>query len=172
MRATLWAGESAGLKENQFSPKPNLGRFVRSYTDAKITEYIDDDGVDQTDLRMKSYTPKNTVNVGMRYSFAPMEWGNLSARLDYRYIDEMGTSALKANFERGRVPSRWSLDTRVMLKEIPVGDTGTMEVSAWAKNLTDERNVINKIDFGSAIGIVNAQYAAPRSFGVDVSYNF
>ena len=140
------------------------------YIDAEITEFVNEQGVDETDLRIKSYTPANTFNAGARYEFEPSDWGIVTARMDYSFTDEMGTSALRANYDQSHVPSRWTVNGRISLSEIPAGND-TVEVSAWVRNITDERNIVNTIDFQSR-GIITAQYGEPRTFGVDVSWMF
>jgi iron complex outermembrane receptor protein len=51
-----------------------------------------------------------------------------------------------------------------------VGD-GSLRVSLWGKNLTDEEYRNWGIDFGS-LGFAGDVYGEPRTYGLDVSYQY
>ena len=57
------------------------------------------------------------------------------------------------------------------IDDIPIGQRGSLRVSAWGKNLTDEEYREWGIDFG-ALGYAGNVYAKPLSYGVDVVYTF
>ena len=61
-------------------------------------------------------------------------------------------------------------NARVTLSEMSVGN-GSMMLSAWGKNLADEEYWINAIAL-SATAWNTAQWADPRSYGVELSYEF
>ena len=65
---------------------------------------------------------------------------------------------------------RTLVDARISLNDIGAGD-GRFRVSVWGKNLTDEEYRLFGIDFGT-LGFSNAVFGTPRTYGLDVVYNF
>jgi iron complex outermembrane receptor protein len=65
---------------------------------------------------------------------------------------------------------RTLINARLSLSEVAVGD-GSLRVSLWGKNLTDEEYRNWGIDFGS-LGFAGDVYGEPRTYGLDVSYQY
>jgi len=46
-------------------------------------------------------------------------------------------------------------------------------VALWSRNLTNEEHIINYIDFGPSFGsLTDAYYLEPRTYGVEVTFNW
>jgi len=45
------------------------------------------------------------------------------------------------------------------------------QVKFWAKNLTNEHNLVRAIDFGQ-LGYAGGYYGEPRTYGATVGFNF
>ena len=113
--------------------------------------------------------PEHTANLGFQYDFQPFAWASMSARLDANYQDEMTFHPFNNQFDS--TEDRWLLNARVSLNDIELGDRGSLRISAWGKNLADEEYREWGIDFGS-LGFAGNVYGRPRTYGVDVVYNF
>ena len=68
---------------------------------------------------------------------------------------------------------RTLVNGRISLNEIKLGccEEGSLRVSLWGKNLTDEEYRQWGIDFGS-LGFAGDTYGEPRTYGLDVVYNY
>ena len=63
------------------------------------------------------------------------------------------------------------MNARASLNDIELGESGTLRLSSWVKNLTDEEYREWGIDF-SSLGFAGNVYGRPRTYGVDVVYLF
>jgi len=94
-----------------------------------------------------------------------MDVGELSARLDMTYTSASSFSAAD-NETRGA--SRTLYNGRIALDAIEAFD-GEVRVALWGKNLTDEEYIVHGANFSFFRSYV---WGAPRSVGVDLSYNY
>jgi len=70
----------------------------------------------------------------------------------------------------GDFDERTLVDGRLSLEDISVGE-GNMRLTLWGKNLTDADYPVYSINFG-ALGIITEQYGAPRTWGVELAYEY
>jgi len=144
------------------------------YLDADFDEYLARDPATDLEIDISNVTtvgraPENTANIGLQYDFAPFSFGELSARVDATYTDEFVFHPFQNQYDRA--DDRWLVGARVSLNSISLGDAGSLRVSAWGKNLTDEEYREWGIDF-STLGYAGNVYGRPRTYGVDVVYEF
>jgi iron complex outermembrane receptor protein len=144
------------------------------YLDAEFDEYValdpaTDQEIDISNVTTVPRAPENTANIGLQYDFSPFEFGALSARVDANYTDEFTFHAFANEFDSAE--DRWLINARLSLNDISLGNAGTLRVSAWGKNLADEEYREWGIDFGS-LGFAGNVYGRPRTYGVDLVYNF
>lgn len=144
------------------------------YLDAEFDEYLARDPatdmeIDISDAATVTHAPKHTLAFGAQYDFEPFAFGVLSARLDVQYKDEFVFHAFQNQFDAA--DDRTMINGRLSLNEISLGDTSKLRVSVWGKNLSDEEYRNWGIDFGS-LGYAGAVFGEPRSYGIDVVYNF
>jgi iron complex outermembrane receptor protein len=118
---------------------------------------------------------KLTSHLGAQYSFQPLPFGVLSARVDFTYHSQRRFHPLNRSTQfndQVKDPGQRNWDARITLADIPLGygDAGG-EISVWGRNLTNEDHVAWGIDFG-ALGYGGRLYGIPRSFGVDVKLTY
>ncbi|MCB1675835.1 MAG: TonB-dependent receptor, partial [Halioglobus sp.] len=115
----------------------------------------------------------------LNYSFPRfLDSGRLHARLDWAGQGKMYVTP-KISGNSDLTQGRYDIfNARLAYNDIPVGD-GTLSIAAWVRNLTDEQYKIGgwEIDAGdpAAGGIGRtaiSQYGEPRTYGVDLRYNF
>ena len=67
--------------------------------------------------------------------------------------------------------SRTLIDARLSLEEVAVGD-GRMRFTLWGKNLTDADYPVYSINFGTSVGMISENYGDPRTYGIEVAYEY
>jgi len=162
--------------ELEIMAKPNANwdlAFNAAWLDTEYDEYNDlaADGVTVIDLSKTfefQHSPESQYSGSAKYTFDPMDAGVLSIRVDYSWSDDQFVRP--APQDSLNVESYGIWNARVTLSEMPVGN-GSMMLSAWGKNLGDEEYWINAIAL-SATAWNTAQWADPRSYGIELSYEF
>lgn len=107
----------------------------------------------------------HTGNLALAYYREVDGWGELRARIDASYKDEVSYSASNT----ADAPDRWLLGARLGLSDIDFGG-GRLSAALWGKNLTDEEYVLHGQDLGleGGYGISGVVFGQPRSAGVDL----
>ncbi|MBV6423941.1 MAG: Colicin I receptor [Steroidobacteraceae bacterium] len=154
-----------------------------AYLDGEYDKFIDE-GVNQADNRAMIHAPKNSFNALIDGRIVRTGWGDLRGVLDYSWSDDYYTypyqlASSGPNYNPLRpiagdtlVKSYGVLNARLALTDIPVGGW-TGEVALWSRNLTNEEHIINYIDFGPSFGsLTDAYYLEPRTYGVEVTFNW
>lgn len=144
------------------------------YLDAEFDEYralnpVTNQVENIADVTTVSRAPENTASAGMEYRFQPFTFGTLSTRIDLSYTDEFVFHPFQNQFDAA--DSRTLVNARVTLNDIAVGDNGSLRVSAWSKNITDEEYQEWGIDFAT-LGYAGNIFGQPRTFGLDLVYEF
>ena len=103
------------------------------------------------------------------YVFAPTKYGTVNAHID------MTSTSEYAYFPSSPGPfdayTLWN--ARLSLTDIPIGDiNGRFKLSVWGRNLTDEEYAISSFVVGNPVVTIARAYGPPRSFGLDLSYQF
>jgi iron complex outermembrane receptor protein len=121
------------------------------------------------------YVSKASVSFGAEYDFDPMDWGDLSARLDYSYKSPRAFFALtRLNPFNDQVASGpyHDVSARIILDHIPVGDWAkNVKAELWGTNLLDRHERIAGIDFG-ALGFGTDTYNRPIALGFNITADF
>lgn len=148
-------------------PTPNLDVIVNySLLDTSYDKFVGDNGMDVSKGRYFAYAPENTVFTSVKYTFDPFEFGTLSVRADYSWTDDYYVTIM--DDPNTNVEAYGLLSMRVDLSAIQWGG-GELRLSAWGRNLTDEEY------WNSAINLqafTVTQWADPRSYGVELAYEF
>jgi iron complex outermembrane receptor protein len=113
------------------------------------------------------YTPKNTANVAVQYT-QPLPIGELIARVDWSYSDDFAIYPDPFNDENTSIDSYQLVDARLTWGKVKLANN-ELAVSAWVKNLTDEKYRVNGIEWGP---YTMMNYGDPRTYGMDVSLKF
>lgn len=165
------------------------------YLDAKFDKYIDNallpplapggplrpggPLIDTASNRVAPYSPEHTLNVNVDGHLLRTAWGNLRMLLDYSYTAMIhimpANISLTAPNAGGQyvvgvdsVPAAHNLNGRLLLADVAAGP-GTMDVSLWGRNLTDEDELASGIDFSM---FRNGQFREPRSYMVTAAYKW
>ena len=163
---TLNAG-SATVRGAEIEASAVLARgltanFYYSYLDADYDSYIDN-GVELQAVKHMPNAPQYQLGAGVEYAFPQTAIGTFIVNLDYRKQDE---------FYAGPNPNTLSpgydvWNARLQLVEIPAPH-GAFRLAVWGKNLGDEIYRLSTTN----LGLLSAQFGPPRSYGVDMTYEF
>ncbi|HTJ62514.1 MAG TPA: OmpA family protein [Alphaproteobacteria bacterium] len=121
------------------------------------------------------YVSNASLSVGVQYEFPPMDWGDLTARVDYSYKSARVFFPLNSlNPFNDAVGSGdyHDLSARLLLANIPVGAWAqNVKSEFFVTNLLDRHERIAGIDFG-ALGFGTDTYNRPRAFGFSITADF
>ncbi|CAB1370697.1 TonB-dependent receptor [Denitratisoma oestradiolicum] len=131
--------------------------------------------------RVFPYAPKHTFNLSVDGRLTKTAWGTLRGIVDYTYtaafyafssnisysVANAGQSGTLADINK--LPALGLVNARLMLTNIPLGGPGQADASIWVRNLTNEKKMVNVIDFGF---FQNAFWTPPRTYGVSLSYKW
>jgi iron complex outermembrane receptor protein len=124
-----------------------------------------------TPANVLSTTPKWSGNAAMQYRTPDTYFGGHGlARVDFNYRGGTNLSTVfhgQSERDAQHVDARVLINARVGLTEIPV-QGGHVEVALWAQNLTDNRDPISAL----FIGYYTAQYQQPRTYGIDLYFDY
>lgn len=147
--------------------------------DPKYKRFVDG-GIDVSANRAFPHAPKTTAAIGFDWQAASGGWGKLNFYGDLSYVSKYYTfpyplvtpTASDQNAHSSQSEGRTILNLRARLSDVPIGGT-RVEVSVFARNLTQEDNPSNFIDFGPGFGgILLGYFPEPRTFGVTVGLKF
>ncbi|AZI38123.1 TonB-dependent receptor [Caenibius tardaugens NBRC 16725] len=151
----------------------SFGYVDRKYKSFVIRDAETNELVDVANEARFSYSASTTVNAGVQYDTEVADVGKLTARLDWTYRGKIYFHPLDrlnpfnreiADGGAGR------FDARIALSDIDLGPTRAT-VALWGKNITNKDYLYAGIDFGS-LGFAGVSYAEPRTYGVDVKFDF
>lgn len=104
--------------------------------------------------------PKHAASLSAQYEFSATAIGNPSLHVLYTFTDEYFYAPTHTEYTDQY--GLWS--GRIILAN------GPLTVALWGKNLADEEYVAHSI-YSNGFGIANA-YGAPRTYGLDLTYNY
>ncbi len=113
--------------------------------------------------------PEHAGAMTVDYSFEPWSFGTLSAHLGMTSTDDYFYGPLVGE----QLTDSYTLwNARLTLADIPVGDGGTLKVSLWGENLTDEEYVVFAFPVGDPAVSIAQAFGDPRTYGLSVTYGF
>ena len=132
--------------------------------------------------------PSNQITFGVDYTLARFSNGILTAHIDGSWQDQwysvaQSTAVYDAVSDPARAPDtpviyastpvdeRLVVNARLSLEELQAGD-GTVRIALWSKNLFNQDYLSNTTNLGSSLGSVVAMYGEPRTFGIDLTYEY
>lgn len=148
--------------------------------DSKYKRYIDG-GVDVSGNRAFPHAPKTTASVGADLRVFDADWGRLNLYGDLSIVSSYFTfpyplttpTASDQNANRTKSPGRSTLNLRATLSDIRVAGDARVEISAFVRNLTNEADPSNFIDFGPGFGgLLLGYFPEPQTFGVTAGIKF
>ncbi len=136
------------------------------YTDADYEEIIDATGQDIADDFRFTNIPKHSYNLDLEYQFPELSIGDLVATIGYSWQDEK-FSGSSINPDTYITDDYGMLNARLSLSNIAMPQ-GDLRIAAWGRNLEDEEYYIAHFN----AGVPGAMFGEPRSYGVDIVYEF
>ena len=106
------------------------------------------------------YAPEFSFTAGAEYLFELPNGAFLTPRINYAWVDEQWTSLLYN-------PTTDLLDSRGLWSALITYEQDDWKVQGYARNLTDKEYIT-----GQNLDANTEFYGAPRTIGVDVSYQF
>jgi iron complex outermembrane receptor protein len=149
------------------------------FLDLKYDEYLFSSAANNfqpVDVSGAAHFPtasEQSLSLGLQYDFIPFSWGALKARVDAVYNSGYKNDTLDTMYDQYTESNAFTLvNGRLTLSEIEAAQ-GTLEFSAWGKNMFDEEYRTYGIgSFGAPLGFAGAVYNEPRSWGLDVTYRY
>jgi iron complex outermembrane receptor protein len=150
-----------------------------SYMDADDFEELDNPYTETVVDPTRFYTlnvPETSGSVYLDYE-QPIGVGKIALHTDYSYADDFWTtpgallvSTLGPTYERPTADAS-QLAARLSWRDIELGG-GTMEVALWGKNLLDDAAIIYGFDGCAFGGGFCAYRTPPRTYGLEVRFNY
>jgi iron complex outermembrane receptor protein len=137
------------------------------------------------DFAVRGGSPDNQFNLYADYVFARTSVGEVTGYVNLNWQDEWYASAaypalvavsrngptVPVLYDNPPMDTRTVVDARLSLENVEVGD-GAMRFTLWGKNLTDEDYSNYGINFGNDIGLLTQNYGDPRTYGIEVAYEY
>ena len=125
------------------------------------------------DQRSFNFSPRNQISVGLNYTAPPTTTGVFSANVNWYWQDK--TMFIVNNQTPGaQADEGWAyylVNGRLAYTGIPL-QKGTLDLAVFARNLFDRKYRTYGIDFGPQFGYSINNYGNPRTFGLQLAYNF
>ncbi len=147
--------------------------------DPKYKSFIDG-GVDVSANRAFPHAPKTTASLGFDWAVLSGGWGKLNLYGDLSYVSKYYTfpyplvtpTRSDQNAHSSQSQGRTIVNLRASVADIALGGVKA-EVSGFVRNLTNEADPSNFIDFGPGFGgILLGYFPEPRTYGVTVGVKF
>ena len=155
----------------------NIAATTTGTGDAAVTTVLSQD---MTDIAKRGLSPDNQLIVGANWTIMDGASGKLSLAADVSYQDETQPIAASTDkyaisdintpvaFEQYENESRTLLNARLSWSKAL--DSSNVVVSLWGKNITDEDYGVFGFNYGASLGLNLHQYGAPRTVGLDISW--
>lgn len=150
-----------------------------AFLDADYRSYIDG-GIDVSNNRAFPHTPKFSATLGMDWRVIEGDWGHFNISGDVNHVSAYHAfpyalttpTASDQNAGSTRSPGRTIVNLRAALGNLQLGGS-TLEVAGYVRNLTQEDDPSNFIDFGPGFGgILLGYFPDPRSYGISLGVKF
>lgn len=186
--AERWGAEV----ELQWSPMENMLLALNyGHVDGDFDEYPELCGtgafaafcIDTSDIALRSSSPEDQVSLIGDWVFASTDWADFMAHVEVFWQEETATSALWTNnyaagagntypviYDPILLKDRVIANARLGIENVELG-TGTLRASLWVRNLADEEYNSYGINFGG-LGVITSQYGEPRTYGMDLTWEF
>lgn len=133
-------------------------------------------------LARRGMSPSNQLSVTLDYVFARTHHGRFTGHIAAHWQDRTHAAALWTGtygeepdteivaYDTISIDGRTLVNARLSIEEIPIGN-GRARISLWAKNLLNEDYNTYGINF-AALGPVTQTFGEPRTYGLDLTYEF
>ena len=141
--------------------------------EAELEEVINPvTGEDQTAEYEILSAPKQSYSLSLDWTISDAAWGRTSLNVGYNYIAARnGSGFVEVAPKDSTYPAYGTWNARLNVSDIDLGKAGTVTLAAWMKNIADEEYVVHAV---SALPHADraVMWGEPRSFGLDVIYNY
>lgn len=139
------------------------------HLDADMDKVKDGAGNDVTTNFTLPFIPKGNYSAAILYSQTVDSIGELHASVGYQFVDYMEGGSSVSAVKAGAFTDRYNLlDARIGVDNIA---GSPLSLSVWGRNLADEE--YERVATSEAPHSIRAVlWGEPRSYGVDISYNF
>lgn len=146
--------------------------------------------ISTTKLAKRPQSPKDQLSLVTDWVFASTDWADFMAHLEIFWQAKQGTAALwTANYavnegtppaQVGTYPyiydqvwlkSRTVVNARIGMENVEFSNGSSLRASLWVRNAFDKDYQTFGMSFGS-LGPILEQYAEPRTYGLDVIWEF
>jgi iron complex outermembrane receptor protein len=164
------------------------------YVDPQYKQFVTSVGpnnqlFDVSKLIVYGNTSKVTASASAQYTFLPMAAGDLTLRTDWTYtgprIFALGDWALDASgqpvrytvpglpyiADATRAPGFSDVGAQIVLDNVPLGLGGQWMITLYGKNLLDQHQKINSVDF-TGLGFIDNAWWRGRVVGVNLGAKF
>lgn len=152
--------ETVYLITDELALEGSYGWVDASYGEADFLEAATGRPASSFDFTM---VPENTRNLALSYYKDLGSLGSINARLSYVYVD----SSKGDDFNRAEMSQYELYDASISLTTV----NEDIKISLFGKNLKDEVYA-NYISDTSSLGTKSMFLTPPRTYGVELSYNF
>ncbi len=142
-----------------------------AYLNAEVTKATNKQGEDVTDTYVFYSSPEHSYTAALDIGLAQWSWGALSLNLSYNYMDYRNGGVRSFNARNTYSNAYELFNGRLSLSEVQVGKFGQLNIGLWGKNLADEEYVITAVD-NLPHSDRTVIWGEPRTYGLDVIYNF
>ena len=133
--------------------------------------------LDNDDVAQRA-SPGNQISATADYTFLKTSSGEFNAYVQVNWQDESYRTSLTTGiigttpyiYESPDLDQRTLVSGRLSWRNIPVGND-SLQVTLWGRNLLDDDYPSFGINFAS-LGLITEQYGEPRTYGIEVSYEF
>lgn len=115
-------------------------------------------------------SPKHAGSLGINYEFEPMSFGTLGFHLDVTSTSRYAYAPKNFAFQ----DSYMLVNGRISLSEIRLagGDRHALQLALWGRNLADEEYRVYAFPVGDPALTIPAAYGEPRSYGLELRYEY
>lgn len=159
--------------DGAFVPARNLILgFQYGYLDARVLEIINIDGENEAHLYPFISAPPHSGVLFADWTIANFSWGDLRAYVNWNYLgDRKGFVVTEDRRGKTAIDGYGLLNARLMLNQIRIGNSGTLDIALWGKNLLDEEYELTAIAPlpQTDRGVI---WGEPRLLGLDFIYRY
>ncbi|ROS04850.1 iron complex outermembrane receptor protein [Sinobacterium caligoides] len=141
-----------------------------AYLDADFDKVTNGNtGADVTADYTMPFAPEESYSLVLDH-VVPLGEQVLRSTLNYNWRGVQYGTAANADMKGFEVPHYGLLNGRIALEGVALGEnSGELTLALWGKNLTDEEYIVHSISQGVTH---NGYFGEPRSYGLDLTYNY
>ena len=134
-------------------------------------------------LARRAQGADDQISLVTDWAFAHTDWADFMAHIEVFWQDRTATSALWTNhynvggsnypyvYDDIWLKKRAIVNARIGMENVEFANGTSLRASLWARNLTDKKYNTFGINF-AGLGPITDQYGEPRTYGLDVVWEF